>query len=129
MWPIELIPDEDRLFYRIHKSYLVDGEIVPGAFQERGEDESRGMSTDWERYTTAEAAHQRSKIPADNGIVAFLTGEVRAIELEAVHAPLPENRAHSHIKGIPHEGQLKTQARLKLKRIITWIIEMDKEPG
>jgi len=37
MWQIEQIPDADRLFYRIHKSFVVDGEIIPGAFQERGE--------------------------------------------------------------------------------------------
>lgn len=124
MRPIEQIPGEDRFFYRIHKSYIVDGEVVPGAFQERGEGTERGMSTDWEKYSTAEEARQRSKIPADNGIAAFLAGAVRAIDLEVSHAPLPDNRAHSHIKGIPHEEQLKTQARLKLKRIFEWQIEI-----
>ena len=44
MWPAELIPDEDLLFYRIHKSFIVNGELVPGAFQERGEGDARGMS-------------------------------------------------------------------------------------
>ena len=122
MQPIEHIPDEDRLFYRIHKSYIVEGEVVPGAFQERGEDDARGMSTDWEKYSTAEAAWLRSKFPTDNGIVEFVVGDVRAIDLEVAHAPLPDNQAHSHIKGIPHEGQLKTQARLKLKRLFKWSI-------
>ena len=81
MWLIERIPDEDRLFYRIHKSYIVEGEVVPGAFQERGEDDTRGMSTDWEKYSTAESAWLRSKIPTDNGIVEFIVGEIRAIRL------------------------------------------------
>jgi hypothetical protein len=124
MWLVEQIPNEDRLFYRIHKSYVVDGEVVPGAFQERGEGAERGMSTDWEKYSTAEETRQHSKIPADNGIAAFLAGAVRAIDLEVSHAPLPDNRAHSHVKGIPHEGQLKTQARLKLKRIFQWQVRV-----
>ncbi len=122
MWPIEQIPNEDLLFYRIHKSFVVDGEVVPGAFQERGEGEMRGMSTDWEKYATARDAWLRSKIPADNGIVEFAVGEIRAADLEVVHAPLFDNRAHSHIKGIPHDGQLRTQARLKLKRLFKWKI-------
>ena len=124
MWPIEQISGDDHLFYRIHKSYVVDGEVVPGAFQERGEGDGRGMSTDWERYSTAEASWLRSKLPAENGIGEFIAAEVRAIDLEVSPVPLPDNRAHSHIKGIPHDGQLKVQARLKLKRLFKWRIEM-----
>ncbi len=68
MWEIEFIPDEDHLFYRLHKSFILEGEVLPGAFQERGEGEQRGMSTDWEKYSTADDALQRSKIPNENGI-------------------------------------------------------------
>ena len=117
MWPTEPIPDGDPLFYRIHKSDFVEGEIVPGAFRERGEGAAKGMSTDWEKYSTALEAWNRSKIPADNLIVEFVVEKVREEGLEVAHDPLPDNRAHSHIKGIPHEGQLKVRARLMLKRI------------
>ncbi|MBK9338284.1 MAG: hypothetical protein IPM98_17715 [Lewinellaceae bacterium] len=123
MWTIEDIPDSDFLYYRIHKSFLVNGELIPGAFQERGEGADRGMSTDWSKYSTAEETQQRSKIPVENGIGQFSVEAVRAINLEVTHAPILENRSHSHIKGIPHEGQLKTKARLLLKRICTWAIE------
>jgi hypothetical protein len=123
MWPVENIPDSDILFYRIHISFIVDGEIVPGAFQERGEGRERGMSTDWDKYSSAEETKQRSKVPADNGVGQFHVDSVRAIDLEVVHAPVTDNRSHSHIRGIPHEGQLKTKARLLLKRICMWAIE------
>lgn len=122
MWPIEEIPDADLLYYRIHKSFVVDVEVIPGAFQERGDGAERGMSTDWDKYSTVEETLQRSKVPGDNGIAQFHVEAVRAIGLEISHAPIVDNRAHSHIKGIPHEGQLKTKARLLLKRICTWAI-------
>ena len=124
MWDTEIIPNEDHLFYRLHKSFIVDGEVLPGAFQERGEGEQRGMSTDWEKYSTADEALLRSKNPAENGIVVFAAGEIRSVaSLEVAYTPLHDNHAHSHIKGIPQEKQLKTQARFLLKRLFKWRIE------
>ena len=40
MFPSENIPDPDRLFYRLHQSYFVEGILTPGVFRDRGE----GMS-------------------------------------------------------------------------------------
>lgn len=125
MWPIENIPDSDHLFYRIHKNNIVDGEVVPGAFRERGEGAKKGMSTDWDKYTTPEESLSRSNNQAENGIVKFAVNEVRIIgSLEVIHDPDFErnNRAHTHIKGIPRKGQLKTKVRLKLKRTFKWSI-------
>jgi hypothetical protein len=31
-WPTEQIPDEDQLYYRVHKTYLRLDEIEPAAF-------------------------------------------------------------------------------------------------
>ena len=47
-YPKEPIPDNSNLYYRIHKTYIVDGEIVPGAFQSKID----SMSTDWDKYST-----------------------------------------------------------------------------
>ncbi|TAK35723.1 MAG: hypothetical protein EPO28_14335 [Saprospiraceae bacterium] len=124
MWEIESIPDETHLFYRLHKSFIVEGEVLPGAFQERGEGNERGMSTDWAKYSTAGEALHRSKAPHENAIVQFHVGKIRSLpSLEVVHAPMADNRAHCHIKGIPHERQLKTQVRFLLKRSFKWCIE------
>ena len=35
-WPNEEIPDRDVLFMRVHRKHVVDGEIIPGAFRNRG---------------------------------------------------------------------------------------------
>lgn len=70
MWEIELIPDDAVLYYRIHKGFVVRGELIPGVFKERGEGKNRGMSTDWDKYSTAQEALNRSKKPADNGVVS-----------------------------------------------------------
>ena len=125
MWDIEEIPDDSHLFYRIHKNDIQRGDVVPGAFKERGKGEERGMSNDWEKYSTPEESLNRSANPIDNGIVKFHVKKVREIgSLVVVHAPnfARNNRSHSHIKGIPRKGVLKTKIRSKLKRIFKWII-------
>lgn len=124
MWNIELIPDDAALYYRVHKGFVVEGEVIPGAFKERGEGENRGMSIDWNKYATAEDALNRSKNPNDNGIVSFNVGEVRNIkDIIVEHAPEPDNQAHSHIKGIPPKNPMKTRIRRKLLEACTWEIK------
>lgn len=84
MWPIEPIPDEDSLFYRIHKNFYPNKELKPRVFAPRGE----GMSTDWEEYSTPEESRNRAKIPEDNGIVSFITRDLRNLPLDVIHAPI-----------------------------------------
>ncbi len=48
MWKVEIIHDKDKLFYRVHKSFLRAGKLLLGVFREIGD----GMSTDWEKYST-----------------------------------------------------------------------------
>lgn len=125
MWPIENIPNTANLFYRIHKSNIIEGEVVPGAFRERGEGKEKGMPTDWDKYTTPADSLARSNTPKENGIVKFHVEKVRAIgSLEVIHNPdfSRNNRSHTHLKGIPKKGQLKTKVRLKLKRTFKWLI-------
>lgn len=124
MWEIEKITADAILYYRIHKGYVVDGQLIPGTFKERGEGENRGMSTDWNKYSTAEEALSRSRNPLDNGIVSFITEEVREIkDIVVEHAPEPDNRAHSHIKGIPPKKPMKTRIRRQLLDTCKWEIK------
>ena len=119
-YPKEPIPDASSLFYRIHKSFIVDGDIIPGAFQSKVD----GMSTDWDKYSTAEQSLAFSKIPSDNGIVKFSVGLIRQQpSMDVEHDPLLHNRAHSLVHGIPQKGELKTKVRLLLKRICVWEIK------
>jgi hypothetical protein len=119
-YPKEPIPDSSNLFYRIHKSFIIDGDIIPGAFQCKID----GMSTDWDRYSTAEQSLALSKIPSDNGIVKLSVRSIRQYpSMDVDHDPLPANRAHSLVHGIPENGELKTKVRLLLKRISVWEIK------
>ena len=119
-YPKEPIPDNSNLYYRIHKTYIVDGEIIPGAFQSKID----GMSTDWDKYSTSQQSLALSKNPADNGIVKFSVEQIRqqpAMDVE--HDPKLYNRAHSLIHGVPEKGELKTKVRLLLKRLCVWEIK------
>jgi len=113
-WPQEQIPDEERLFMRVHKSLLVDGELVPGVFREQ----KGSISTDWERYSTPQQSLARAAKPAENGIIALLTEGVRSVPpLNVVHEPRPalNNRAHTNIYGLSQPPpEAKNERRLKL---------------
>lgn len=112
-WPVEDIPDEDRLYMWAHRNYIdpKTGDFGPGMFRIRsGED---GMSTAWSKYSTAEQLHRRAKKPQDNAIIVMRVGEVRAIPNQVVrHKPLPDHQAHSEI-----EGEKDTEARAKYLEI------------
>lgn len=130
-FPVEEIPDEDSLFYRIHKNDVQDGDVVPGAFRERGEGDQKGMSTEWSHYSDPQTCLNRQPAgveivnrEATHGIVSFIVGAVRAIEnLKVVHNPLPYNQAHAHILGIPLKKPLSTKVRNKLFFIYQWEIK------
>lgn len=123
-WPVENIPDKAKLFYRIHKQNYKDGKVVPGTFKEIGTtEEEKGMSTDWEKYSTPEQSRLRAKKPEQNGIVSFVTGHLRKIVLDVIHYPLPleKNRAHTNVRGIDSEKQLK------MRDIYAWEIEIPNQ--
>lgn len=94
-WPIEDIPDPDRLFMRAHHMFFHDGRLEPGVFR----DHESSMSTDWENYSTPEETRQRGNIPADNAVISFHSGNARRIDLEVRHEPLADNRAHAGVYG------------------------------
>lgn len=116
MWEVENIPDGDFLFFRVHKSYVPDGELIPGVFQDRG----GGMSTDWDKYSTASESRNRAKVPNDNGIIKLNVAGIRSLEkLTVVHEPENKNRSHSEVF-----GEKTTEVRLKLKRLAEWAVEI-----
>jgi hypothetical protein len=121
MWPVEQIPNENFLFFRLHKSYLQFGDdIPPGAFRDQG----NGMSTDWDKYSTPEETQKRVQrsAPEDNGVLSFNVGGVREIKpLLVEHTPEPENRAHTEILG---DKKKDSEIRLKLKRLAQWAIKI-----
>ena len=116
----EEIPSQDFLFRRIHKSDVKDGEIVPGTFREIGEGDLKGMSTDWDKYSTAEESLGRCKNPLVNGILKGNVGQVLEIKLLVKHKPEVDNRAHANVNGI--EGVNKAKIRLQLLEIFNWEI-------
>ena len=122
----EYIPDDDRLYYRVHINFVASngGKIGPNCFHDPT---GRGMSTDWSKYATPERT-RNAKGPeraTQYGISQLPVGRVRQIdELSVVHAPEEDNDAHSHVLGLSTVGELKTQQRLELYEACggTWLI-------
>ena len=117
-WQPEQIPDEDRLFMRVHTTWIPRGEVSPGAFQNRPAG-ATGMSTDWQRYSTPEQTRQRSKKPSEQAVIELIVGEVRGLPWQTVeHKPFSDNRAHTEVVGEKDE-----EVRLKLTRMYRWAIQ------
>ncbi len=117
-WESEYIPDADSLYMRVHFTNLYeDGTMKPGAFRDIGD----GMSTDWEKYSTAEDTRLRGKAPRANAVISMRVGEVREIPAqEVIHTPTQNNRAHTEVFGNKRGGD--PEARLLLTRISSVII-------
>ncbi len=127
MFETEEIPDSDNLFYRVHKQYIRKGKLVPGVFRTKGEGEEKGMSTDWEKYSTKEESLSRCTKPENNGIVQLNAGLVRAINyLEVEHNPQNDNQSHSHVQGVPVKGKLKAKIREQLLEVFEWKILIEE---
>ncbi len=115
-WPIEIIPDNDKLFMRIHETWIQSGEPMPGVFKNHGS----GMSTDWNKYSTPEETLKRARIPSKNAVIQMQVGDVRKIPGQQVqHTPLPDNRAHTDVLG---EKDRDPEVRIKFRRIFNWAI-------
>ena len=120
-WEKEEIPNKDTL-YRWVKKDQVDGDLVfPQAFKNLGQ----GMSTDWSEYSTPEKTKNRvAKFgynPKEYGVISFVAGEVRKIEMQIVeHTPSKSsnNRAHTDVK-----GEKTTEIRVLFSRIYNWEIK------
>lgn len=122
---IEEIVDEDKLYYRVHKSQIIEKNLIPGAFRERGNDETKSMSTDWEKYSTPKQTKNRARNPKDNAVIGFITIDLRGLNLSVIHSPSNKNRAHTGVKGIAEPIEKDTELRLKLLDVFNWEIEID----
>lgn len=117
MYPVEYIPDADKVYYRIHKTYIKNGELIPGAFREQGE----SMSVDWEKYATPQVTIMRAlRCPENNGVVSFIVGPLRGIPLIVTHAPVGENIAHTDVTCENSRIEENPRIRLLLLQMITW---------
>jgi len=115
-WKPENIPDVDRLFMRVHRTSTTAGELNPGAFRDR----EGGMSTEWEKYSTAAEARARAKTPSDNGVISLPAGKVRLIpDMVVSHTPDVERRVRGHTDVV---GLKTTEVRVRLSRIAQWEI-------
>ncbi len=101
-WEAEEIPNEDFLFMRVHQRFVdQEGEPIPQAFRNQPP-QTGGMSTDWQKYSTASETRSRARQPSENIIIALLVGAVREIPNQSVaHTPdiQNNNRAHTDIFG------------------------------
>lgn len=121
-WEKEPIPDDAKLYMRVHKNNLdATGEPIPGAFRNQPT-RADGMSTDWEKYSTPEECQARARTPRDNAVIILPVAEVRKIAGQTVeHTPIYEplsdqpifNRAHADVF-----GEKTTEARFHFMRIV-----------
>jgi hypothetical protein len=126
-WPIEVIPDEDRLFMRVHRNRIQNDLPDAGLFQNHGEGGDAGTSTDWSRYSEPEDTIRRKLAEAPTwrgGVIQMAAGVVRNSPKQTVeHAPLPDNRAHTNVKGPKKGGVEGTRIRYLFMRSWKWAIE------
>ncbi len=122
-WPIEIIPDQDRLYYRVHKTFIKSHGIEPAAFSNWPKGSS-SISVDWAKYATSQETRARARKPGENAVVQFEAGKVRAIRGQRVeHSPDQEtdNRAHSDVI-----GDKNTEVRTHLSRIYELVIPLEQ---
>ena len=131
VWPVEDIQPEHRVFRRVHRVYVPNGELAPGAFRDP---DGLGMSCDWEKYSSPREARSRAPSPADNAVIALLVGGVRdEAGLVVIHSPVqtggtePPNRAHCDILGLHGKSKIETtEIREKLTRIAEIVLLPDQ---
>ncbi len=119
LWESEEIPDKDHLYMRVHRQYLSeDGNPEPSAFRDQGS----GMSTDWDKYSTAEATKALARNPVDNAVISMNVGVIRDIPGQIVsHSPSHHNRAHTDVV-----GKKDTEARVKFSRSYRMVLPLTR---
>jgi hypothetical protein len=137
-FPVEEIPDEDYLFMAIKRKFIADdGTWTTAAFRNGGVGEARGMSTDWEKYSTAEQTQCRIGPSELHGVLRMSVRAIREIPIYKVaHDPRCDNQAHTNVTG-PKSGDEKTDqidrmtiqlARQRLMALAEWEIPADPLP-
>ena len=113
-FPTEEIPDTDGLLTRVStKAFVRNGKLQIGFFRNHPNPDNRppSMSSDWERYSTAErtrASVRPGVSPLDYGIIRLGVGEVRTIPLQLIeHTPEDDNQAHADVFGDKKDEQVR----------------------
>lgn len=117
-WEIESVPNEDYVYRSVHYQWFnnTSGKLLAGAFRVPPEnvDLRRGISVNWDKYSTPEETRSGARRPEENGVISLNVGEVRVHEtLKIEHTPRPQKRAHCDILGAANDPE----AAIKLLRI------------
>lgn len=92
MFEIEQLPETATLYIRVHKNLINANKITRRAFQDLGEGAKRGLSSDWDKYSTPLKTCQRNNKNPDNyGVVAFRPRHLLDYGLISKHDPIEEN--------------------------------------
>ncbi len=131
-FPIEDIPNEDLLYYRVHEVNIDFEETDPRkkiklvAFDPHPKGSTQ-MSTNWHKYSTPLDLQQLAKVPEKNGVVSFRVEQVRQVPypLQVVHDPIRndtfQNQAHALVFDVPLRKN-DIGIRIKLRDICNWEI-------
>lgn len=124
-WSVETIPDDDRIYVRMHRSRCKDDPyyIAPSCFEEKPH-QGCGMSSEWSQYATPGQTRSREgREKAElNAVVSLQVGDLRSLPDDAAqrveHDPLPGNRAHTLVHGRKTERirkLIKRYARIEIR--------------
>jgi hypothetical protein len=85
---------------------------------------------EWARYAEANVSLHRARDPHLTGLIKMKASYIRKIgSLDVIHAPVPNNRAHSNIIGFQGLPKTKvTKLRLQLSMKTSWIIKPGTMP-
>lgn len=88
-----------------------------------------GMSTNWNKYSSADRTRAQATNPGAVGVVAVVAENVTAVDgLEIHHRPLMFNRSHTDVVGIGEKGPQHTARRAALFQTFdnAWVIKHDE---
>lgn len=129
--PAENFLDDHFLYRGIHKSLWMQWDsidtIQPNFFIMRHA--LNGLSVDWSKYAKPKDTlkHKRNGLTT-YGVIQIKVERLRKcvkknlFPLELYHNPIPENRAHSLIEGIPQCN--KARLKVELSEIAEWAPKM-----
>lgn len=112
-FPREVIPDDDKLFSRIHPQQFPGGKPSSAAF------DKENLSVNWAKYQTPEGTTKPNSV----AVVALVAGECRKIGQKVEHAPIepdePDgpNQAHSEIRG---KKSYSIKCKLRDMAVMVW---------
>lgn len=108
---------------RAHQNHMTGGTLGAGAFTAH----EGGMSADWNKYSTPQQTLLRARKPEQNAIIEMGVGHIRTIaNLEVLHTPEPDNRAHCDVP-LPDIDEDLTEARFNLRRIARIVIPINHQ--